>query len=302
MDNRSAGVLPMEAKAMSLSQGAARTMVPLLSRLVLAAAFIPTGWDKFMGEEQTYTGRDAEILKELGVGRTVDMTAGGAPREGSAVLAIHQNVPTGNLLEPVRPPDRSSDPPLRGGAHPSAGNQLPADEPSPGDSTPPPEPKPSPVPVKKPVSSVRPPATPSKALSADAVMAKRMYVDAVSLVESGLGPPSIPKWIPVWLARIGSFIELIGAGLLVIGIFSRVWAFGMVVLVGISFYATCGSIVGDYGLTPLPVADFSSVFSHVGLLVLAAGVLATGAGGLSLDHLLWGDDSEFGDDQHMSGF
>ncbi len=280
---------------MTLSQGAARTMVPLLSRLVLAAAFIPSGWDKFMGEEQTYTGRDAEILKELGVGRTVDMTADGASREGWAVLAIRQNVPTGNLLEPVRPPDRSQDPP-------PAGNQLPADEPRPAEPTPPPEPEPSPVPVKKPVSSVRPPATSSKASSADGVMAKRMYVDAVSLVESGIGPPSIPKWIPVWLARIGAFIELIGAGLLVIGIFSRVWAFGMVVLVGISFYMTCVSIVGDYGLTPLPVADFSSVFSHVGLLAFAAGVLATGAGGLSLDHLLWGEDSEFGDDPQMSGF
>lgn len=285
----------MKAKAMTLSQGAARTMVPLLSRLVLAAAFIPSGWDKFMGEEQTYTGRDAEILKELGVGRTVDMTADGASREGWAVLAIHQNVPTGNLLEPVRPPDRSQDPP-------PAGNQLPADEPRPAEPTPPPEPEPSPVPVKKPVSSVRPPATSSKASSADGVMAKRMYVDAVSLVESGIGPPSIPKWIPVWLARIGAFIELIGAGLLVIGIFSRVWAFGMVVLVGISFYMTCVSIVGDYGLTPLPVADFSSVFSHVGLLAFAVGVLATGAGGLSLDHLLWGEDSEFGDDHQMSGF
>ncbi len=287
---------------MSLSQGAARTMVPLLSRLVLAAAFIPTGWNKFMGEEQTYIGRDAEILKELGVGRTVDMTADRAFLEGSAVLAIHQNVPTGNLLEPVRPPDRSQDPPPDRGANPSAGNQLPADEPSPADRTPPPQPQPSPVPVKKPVTGVRPPATPSKASSADAVMAKRMYVDAVSMVESGLGPPSIPKWVPVWLARIGAFIELIGAGLLVIGIFSRVWAFGMVVLVGISFYATCGRIVGDYGLTPLAPGDFSSVFSHVGLLVLAAGVLATGAGGLSLDHLLWGDDSEFGDEHQMSGF
>ncbi len=287
---------------MSLSQGAARTLVPLLSRLVLAAAFIPTGWDKFMGEEQTYTGQDAEILKELGVGRNVDMTADRASREGWAVLAIHQNVPTGNLLKPVRPPDRSQDPPPDRGATPSAGNQLPADEPSPADRTPPPEPQPSPVPVKKPATSARPPATPSKATSADAVMAKRMYVDAVSMVESGLGPPSIPKWIPVWLARIGAFIELIGAGLLVIGIFSRVWAFGMVVLVGISFYATCGSIIGDYGLAPLPATDFSSVFSHVGLLVLAAGVLVTGAGGLSLDHLLWGEDSEFGDENQMMGF
>ena len=148
--------------------------------------------------------------------------------------------------------------------------EEPADEPTPADQPPPPEPQRSPDPVKNPVTSVRPPATPSKASSADAVMAKRMYVDAGSMVESGLGPPSIPRWVPVWLARIGAFIELIGAGLLVIGIFSRVWAFGMVVLVGISFYATCGSIVGDYGLTPLPAMDFNSVFSHVGLLVLAA--------------------------------
>ena len=57
---------------MSFSQGAARNVVPLLGRLVLAAAFIPAGWSKIMGESEVFVGEDAEILEDLGIGDPVD--------------------------------------------------------------------------------------------------------------------------------------------------------------------------------------------------------------------------------------
>ena len=72
---------------MSFSRNAATNLVPLLSRLVLAAAFIPAGWDKIMGDPIVYTGRDARILQELGIGEEVPEEALGHPQD---VLAAYQ--------------------------------------------------------------------------------------------------------------------------------------------------------------------------------------------------------------------
>ena len=52
---------------MSFTRKAAFGYVPLLSRVVLAAAFIPAGWDKIMGDPIVYTGADAALLRRMGV-------------------------------------------------------------------------------------------------------------------------------------------------------------------------------------------------------------------------------------------
>ena len=53
---------------MSLTRNASANLVPLLSRLVLAAAFIPAGYDKIMGEPVLFEGQEAETLQRLGLG------------------------------------------------------------------------------------------------------------------------------------------------------------------------------------------------------------------------------------------
>ena len=51
---------------MTLSQGAAATIVPLLSRLLLAVLFVPTGWT-MLTSQHTFRGEPLEQLQQLGV-------------------------------------------------------------------------------------------------------------------------------------------------------------------------------------------------------------------------------------------
>jgi uncharacterized membrane protein YphA (DoxX/SURF4 family) len=52
---------------MNISQAAAMNIVPVLARIVLAAAFIPAGWGKVFGKNVPFTGDDAQVLIELGI-------------------------------------------------------------------------------------------------------------------------------------------------------------------------------------------------------------------------------------------
>ena len=84
---------------MSFSRGAARNFVPLLSRVVLAAAFIPAGWAKIMGEPVIYRGQDAETLLRLGIGEALPETASAITQ--SPVFQEDQT--PGRLRDRIRP-------------------------------------------------------------------------------------------------------------------------------------------------------------------------------------------------------
>ena len=127
------------------------------------------------------------------------------------------------------------------------------------------------------------------------LQAKRLYNASIRLVESGFGPPDMPAWIPIWLARVNAFLQLVGAGLLAIGMFSRLWAAGLLAIVGVAFYPHAGMLVGAIGLEPIPTEQFQLLFSHVGLIVLAIGIVLTGAGGMSVDRIIFNSDDLDGD-------
>ena len=91
---------------MSFTRNASANLVPLLSRLVLAAAFIPAGYDKIMGEPVIYEGSDAQLLQRLGVGGANDETSADSPQ-----VALYQDdVQTGRLRDRIRPRDDEPDP------------------------------------------------------------------------------------------------------------------------------------------------------------------------------------------------
>lgn len=284
---------------MSLTRTTSRSLAPLLSRLVLAAAFVPLGWEKVMGEERIYQGQDAGVLRSLGIGGADDAKAAAIEFEGVGVLARPQDKATGT--QPTRP-----DPPHTGtlGSRTSpAPKSTQPDKPKP-EAEPDPDVEDSDPPVTTTAPSPPPPprpAPPARGPASDdqSVRAKAMYQDAVLMVNAGWGPPDMPQWLPVWGARAIAFIQLVGSGLLLVGIFARVWAAGLAIVVAVGFFLTSSATVSMYALTaPMPTADFNSLFVSLGLFVFALCLALTGAGSVSLDGMLFQGGS-FDGDEHL---
>ena len=102
---------------------------------------------------------------------------------------------------------------------------------------------------------------------------------------------------PVWMARLAALTELVGGGLLFVGLFSRVWGLGLAIAMGVAFYLTSWNLLLDSHLFSLEVAGFNQMFTQTGLFVLAFGVLLTGAGPISLDRALFRKTVDEDDDE-----
>ncbi len=284
---------------MSLTRSASANLVPLLSRLVLAAAFIPAGYDKIMGDPVVFEGQAARTLRRLGVGESASESSG----ELSQLTLYQDDVETGRLRDRIRPRDPSDQ---------SAGSTpvpppTPAPAPPPRPAPPKPKPKPPPVvtpppvkpaPATKPARIVQPPPpdpAPVKAATGDgsAVRAKRLHRVTVMLLDNSPLPESFK---PHWLAWAAAGTELVGGGLILLGLFSRVWGLGLAITMAVAFYLTSLTPVLDYGALNVPMAVFNQAFTQIGLFALALGVAITGAGGLSIDRLLFRGGY---DDDHM---
>lgn len=102
---------------------------------------------------------------------------------------------------------------------------------------------------------------------------------------------------PVWMARLAAFTELVGGGLLFVGLFSRIWGLGLAIAMSVAFYLTSWNLLLDSHLFSLEVAGFNQMFTQTGLFVLAFGVLLTGAGPISLDRALFRKTVDEDDDE-----
>ncbi len=280
---------------MSFSYGAARNLVPLLSRLVLAAAFVPAGWLKIMAEERVFEGRDAQILKDMGVGEPVmDDLASLDGLPGILASYQYQEVETGSLRPQQE--EEEEEPAEEEAAEepqPPAGEPEvpPAQEPDPVIDQPPAQPQPTPEVIAQPEPQ---PDRAEETQQGGRVKAKRLYSVAVLLYKSGW-PAGLRPDMMAWAA---AGTELVGGGLILIGLFSRLCGLGLAAVMGFAFYFTSLAAVTTHGFLELPIPDFNQVFTQLGLFVLAFGVMLTGAGGFSLDWLLFKRGGQFGFEQH----
>ena len=295
---------------MSFSRKASANVVPLLSRLVLAAAFIPAGWGKIMGEPSVYRDQEALTLQQLGIGES--LSAADLAKAGQDVLGSYQqDVETGRLRDRVgsgkdeneadpagqpapAPPPRWKPKPKPTPIEPAKPEPPVVEEPVQEPTPPKPEPVPVPEPPKpepKPEPLPEPPAVDAGQADAPAVKARRLY--RVTLMLDAAGWPQ--KLKPGWMAWAAAGTEVVGGALILVGLFSRVWGLGLAITMGFAFWLTSVGAVADYGFFSLPIPEFNRAFAQLGLFVLATGVLLTGAGGVSLDRALFrggADDSE----------
>jgi len=297
---------------MSFSRKASANVVPLLSRLVLAAAFIPSGWGKIMGEPAVFRDQDALTLQQLGIGES--LSAADLAEAGQDVLGTYQqDVETGRLrdrvgsgkdekeADPAEKPAPAPSPRWKPKTPPPPAEtpkpelpvvQEPVQEPNPPEPEPVPVPEPpKPQPTPQPQPQPEPPAVDAGQTDITPVKARRLY--RVALMLDAAGWPQ--KLKPGWMAWAAAGTEVLGGALILVGLFSRVWGLGLAVTMGFAFWLTSVGAVADYGFFALPIPEFNRAFAQLGLLVLASGVLLTGAGGVSLDRALFrggGGESE----------
>ena len=185
----------------------ASNAVPLLARILLFLAFVPSGWHHAMNWTE-FTGQQAELLRELGVSSPVVRASNDA------------------LVNLGKAPQAAS-----------------ADE-------------------------------------AGVLQARSLHELTLDFDQRGMPKPYVAAWVV-------AIFELVGGGLLLIGLMSRVWAAGIafwaVALFGLS--GLHGVDWGDLWATTVPTR--TSMISLILVATLALGIAFAGPGSFSLDALVF---------------
>jgi uncharacterized membrane protein YphA (DoxX/SURF4 family) len=250
---------------MTFSHYAGTAIIPTLARLVLAAAFVSTGWNKVF-EKAEFTAEEATRLKQLGVeaepvqpvARFFDADPG-EPAGGARILLTSlQQDPTVSAPPVPTEPDPAEMPPTSPPAMPQDQDQD---------------------------AATQPPPTTTAPLPAGTYRAAGMH-HVTLLLEANNFPQ------PLWMARLAAFTELFGGAMLLIGLFSRLWGLGLTIAMGVAFYLVSMKVNGIFRMDPrdfaLNIEHFNTAYCQAGLFVLAFGVFLTGAGPLSIDRILFG--------------
>jgi len=264
---------------MTFSQYAGTAIVPTLARLVLAAAFISTGWNKVFKSAE-FPADEATRLKAMGVelDPITPITAAGSRHDSPSIVlaAFVQDQDPGSDSAPGSlrsPPPPQTDP---------AGEAQPSNQPPPVNPT---ESGAAPSAASQPPASTSAAAAP---LPPGNYRGKEMH--RLMLL---LDAKHFPQ--PRWMAMLAAYTELIGGAMLLIGLFSRVWGLGLAIAMGVAFYLTTMP-QGIFHMYPWTFAEdllhFQSAYLQVSLFVLAFGIFLTGPGPLSLDRILFGGSGE----------
>lgn len=135
--------------------------------------------------------------------------------------------------------------------------------------------------------STAPATAPAPAPAAGTVRALGLYRVALMLDNAHWPQPVTQAWL-------AALAELCGGGMLVIGLFSRVWALGLSAVMGVAFYFTSlpALLQANWMVNTLGMMEMNTLAVQLSLFVLAFGILLTGAGPLSLDRILFGNPPE----------
>ena len=118
-------------------------------------------------------------------------------------------------------------------------------------------------------------------VDADPIEARRVYGLATMLSAKEVPYPVASAWI-------AAITELVGGGLLLVGLLSRIWALGLAVTMGMAFALTSCTVLAATGPFDLALPDYLRAVSQLALGTLALMVLLTGPGAIAIDHGIFG--------------
>ncbi|MCA9297371.1 MAG: DoxX family membrane protein, partial [Phycisphaerales bacterium] len=310
-----------EGIVVSMKNAAGTALVPTLSRIVLGLAFTFAGYQKVM-VDQTFTASEAATLQTYDVTMTPKTADASTEDTASAAASTITRASLRLVMQ-------DADPPVQGDTSDSTGVKDPGPYPELPSETPPVKPAASETPtateagqtptkdVEKPGTSNAPtapvvtppsagttppdatgtaaetPATPI-ALDPDAEYTAR-GLHKITLMCDSLGWKYADK-----LAWAAALTELIGGGLLLLGLFSRLCALGLASTMGVAFYMTSWGILTDGGgfrLFDAAISEhFAMIYLQLAFFVMSFGIIFTGPGPLSLDRILFGRSSSSKED------
>jgi uncharacterized membrane protein YphA (DoxX/SURF4 family) len=239
---------------MSFSQFSGTAIVPTLSRLVLALAFITIGFDK-LTTDAAFSAAEAQRLKAVGV--DIDTTRASAdpvifpalyPQEEGAAKPPEQEMAAPPKSEQTAPPGEAP--------APEEGKTKSGED-----------------------NVIR--------LPQGQYSARTLHIVTLYCEDAGFG-----KYSP-YLAWLSALTEFGGGILILVGFLGRIWGLGLAINMGMAIYLTAWGPYFDKGpFIVAQGADgfalFNQTFTQLGLGVLALGILLTGPGPLSLDRLVFG--------------
>jgi uncharacterized membrane protein YphA (DoxX/SURF4 family) len=258
---------------MSFSQSAASHLVPLIARIVLAAAFIPAGYNKLMREE-SFAGDDAKRLRELQVVAAAPDRGFAIPASLTAAVLTVEAVHAATAGPHAVLASTSVEP------APAPQAQQPA-EAAPGPQTPAPQGNAA-TPSTPPPQAAQPEIAPGEPIKARALHKVTLMVDKA-------GWP-----YPVWLGRIAALTEFVGGICLVLGLLSRVWGLGLAIAMAVAFWLTTWPVLTGTSMFQLSIPDYNRFVAQIALFALAFGIVLTGAGAASLDKRIFGSGGDGG--------
>jgi uncharacterized membrane protein YphA (DoxX/SURF4 family) len=289
---------------MSLSQSCASNVVPLLLRLGLGVVFLWAGWGKLNGTMEV-SGADAALLANVNLIQPPLVDSPAAEPIPDAGELDNQTDPADEAAEdaaPAEPPANPAD---------TTASLLQSDAPliiRVQDSE-----------AAEQVDQTQPPATTGSTpgFSAsdfpDPVSTTRAYSIALVMMRAAeptdggtpLWPAGLARpWMVKWMSLGVTLFEFIAGILMVVGVFTRLAALGLVATMGVAMMLTTvgpaiasgNSFLGFLPPMQLDTAGWVEAWTPwlVQLLVLlmAASLVLTGAGAMSFDRAFFGRRAE----------
>ncbi|MFO0784618.1 MAG: DoxX family membrane protein [Phycisphaerales bacterium] len=251
---------------MTPSQFAAANILPFLARVVLFLAFMPQGWNNLMAMRE-YTGPEAQRLRELGVRGVTD--------EEPASTDVSLGAVRGEWPQDAPRPTPPNDPPRGPMANDPPRGSKPSDA---APVTPPQQPAATPA---TPPSTGPLPAPRAERLSPLAPLKERKLY-AMALIADGAHLP-----FPTEIAWAVAAVQLVGGACILLGMFSRVWALLIAVILAWLFVTVTRYSVTGVWFFGMSASDINLVFAQMGLFVMALMVFLVGPGAFSMDRALF---------------
>jgi uncharacterized membrane protein YphA (DoxX/SURF4 family) len=261
---------------MSARHGSGSSIAPIFLRLCLGITFVWAGLGKVMNESAV-SGDSAAVLANMGViapaGKPTSMAE---PEAIPTLMALAQEQPK----EPAPKEPAAKEPPA----------SAPASAPAPASANQPHYTAadfPEPVKIKN-VHFITMMVAKATVVPTD----EKGEPAKMRLLPAALGQR---PW-PVVLAWGAAITELVGGAMILVGLFTRFWALGLAVVMGVAMWLTQFGPAIQAGTTQLlflpqyPAKDLQAwmpLFWQFSLTCSALAVLCLGAGALSLDGLFF---------------